>query len=352
MAIVTIAAVPVLAADAAARCEADIEKLTGKYFNCVQDAEATFTRRGDAARLAAQRDKCRETFDRRVSAAVAGADGACPSGLSPEEYRDFLDVCSGGVVDAVETGHSPACGSCGDGAIDLGEECDGASLSGETCAGLGFSAGGTLACDSLCHFDTSGCASQRIPASGQTTSYGPGSDGDIRSGSALAYRDNGDGTISDLNTGLMWEKKDDSSGVHGRDSRYSWSITGTEMDGTIVTEFLATLNDAAGGGANCFAGYCDWRIPNVKEAMSLLDYGRQFPSLDPIFHQAATCGGCVDVTEASCSCAPLDDLTTSSTSTDPTETVVVDAVFGRIVSRICKAASCVTFRVRAVRGPS
>ena len=44
---------------------------------------------------------------------------------------------------------------------------------------------------------------QRLPASGQTTAYGPGSDGDVRAGAALSYTDNGDGTITDNNTGLM-----------------------------------------------------------------------------------------------------------------------------------------------------
>jgi hypothetical protein len=46
-----------------------------------------------------------------------------------------------------------------------------------------------------------------FPASGQTSSYGPGDDGDIEPGKTLAYIDNGDGTISDKATGLMWEKK-------------------------------------------------------------------------------------------------------------------------------------------------
>jgi hypothetical protein len=44
---------------------------------------------------------------------------------------------------------------CGDGHIDAGEECDGSSLAGKTCASMGF-AKGTLAC-TQCHFDTSGC---------------------------------------------------------------------------------------------------------------------------------------------------------------------------------------------------
>ena len=147
-----------------------------------------------------------------------------------------------------------------------------------------------------------------LPATGQTTAYGTGSDGDVQAGAALSYTDNGDGTITDNNTGLMWEKKDDSGGIHDRDNIYTWCAdvspangvcdNGTNaMDGTIVTTFLSTLN---GGGG--FAGYTDWRIPNAKELQSIVDYEVHFPSVDPAFHQSATCTGCTDVTAATCSC--------------------------------------------------
>jgi len=45
---------------------------------------------------------------------------------------------------------------CGDGAAKGKEECDGADLAGQTCQSLGF-ASGSLACNSDCSFDTSGC---------------------------------------------------------------------------------------------------------------------------------------------------------------------------------------------------
>jgi len=49
-----------------------------------------------------------------------------------------------------------ACTECGDGAVAAGEACDGADLSGQTCASQGFD-GGALACTPGCGFDTSGC---------------------------------------------------------------------------------------------------------------------------------------------------------------------------------------------------
>ena len=48
-------------------------------------------------------------------------------------------------------------GMCGNGAIDAGEQCDGADLQGFDCASLGLNSG-TLACDArMCTFDTSMC---------------------------------------------------------------------------------------------------------------------------------------------------------------------------------------------------
>jgi hypothetical protein len=50
-----------------------------------------------------------------------------------------------------------AAGRCGDGAIGVGEACDGTNLAGLTCGALGFS-GGTLRCSSGCALDTSLCS--------------------------------------------------------------------------------------------------------------------------------------------------------------------------------------------------
>ena len=61
------------------------------------------------------------------------------------------------------------------------------------------------------------------------------------------FTDNGDGTITDSSTGLMWMKND----------------SGTTMN------WSAALNYAEGIE---FAMFTDWRLPNAKELQSIVDY--------------------------------------------------------------------------------
>ena len=110
--------------------------------------------------------------------------------------------------------------------------------------------------------------------------------------------DNGDGTVTDNQTGLMWEKKTGFVGTlnladaHDVNNGYTWSASGTSPDGTLYTEFLATLNlNSVGNYPNgapyfCFVNHCDWRIPTVTELQSIIKTS------------AAGCGSgspCIDV---------------------------------------------------------
>jgi len=104
--------------------------------------------------------------------------------------------------------------------------------------------------------------------------------GDGWTGAPLQLTDNGDGTFTDENTGLMWEIKlppDDPAcvavdqivrDVHCSNNEYSWAqfADGEEFNGTVKTEFLDMLNSGT------FAGYTDWRLPTTKEVVSLADY--------------------------------------------------------------------------------
>jgi hypothetical protein len=245
----------------------------------------------------------------------------------------------------------PPPGACGNGAIDAPEQCDGAALGGATCRSLGFTLGGTLACTAGCGFDTSGCASQGFPESGQTVVYGADKndgiagevavpdDGTVQAGQSLAYVDHGDGTITDMATGLMWEKKSDDGGLHDADNSYGWSGNGSQET---IWDWLEDVNAEGGTG---FAGHTDWRIPNVKELQSLVSYGRVNPAVEPAFHTACT-GGC---TVLSCSCTRSTVYWSSSTvAGDPTLAWYLDFFDGFVGA----GGKTDTFAVRGVRGGS
>lgn len=68
-----------------------------------------------------------------------------------------IDDNGDGILDCADPGCSgdPRC-RCGNGILDVGEECDGQNLGGQSCASLGLG-GGALGCELDCSFDTSGC---------------------------------------------------------------------------------------------------------------------------------------------------------------------------------------------------
>lgn len=71
---------------------------------------------------------------------------------------------------------------------------------------------------------------------------------------APQYEDNGDGTVTDLVTGLMWSQSIDLDG-----------------DGDIDVNDKLTFEEASNGASSfSLGGYDDWRLPTIKELYSLI----------------------------------------------------------------------------------
>ena len=107
-----------------------------------------------------------------------------------------------------------------------------------------------------------------VAATGQTTSYRTGDDGDLQKGVAipppyqfLRFKDNGDGTVTDNLTGLMWAKNANIFGER------TWA------------DALSVANNLSLGSAGCGLSYTDWRLPNSNELYSLTDKGNYGPAL-------------------------------------------------------------------------
>jgi len=175
---------------------------------------------------------------------------------------------------------------------------------------------------------------------GQIIAYGTGSDGDLRKGANRSFTDNGDGTITDTTTGLMWEKKSDDDSIHDKDNTYTWgmALSPYTMNGTIVTTFLAALN---GGGG--FAGHTDWRIPNLNELESI----RSLQNVNPAAYFAFNTGCVASCPVTSCSCTKSSNYWSSTTyQNSPAGAWFVHFVDGYLFVSTKSA----THYVRAVRG--
>jgi hypothetical protein len=104
-----------------------------------------------------------------------------------------------------------------------------------------------------------------VPKTGQTTVYRAGDDGTHQKGGAWPnprFTDHGN-TVTDEMTGLMWVKAPHTVSNNSGGKTWNQAID---------------VGNAMNAGAGTF-GYTDWRLPNVSEMQSLMDFGRSSPAL-------------------------------------------------------------------------
>src|ERR1051325_9727501 len=101
-------------------------------------------------------------------------------------------------------------------------------------------------------WDTRG---QRIPSPN-----GTGQDGEILAGLPFPvprFQDNKDGTVTDTATGLIWLKDSNLFGY------VQWNEALAKAR-TLASDSVEGLSDGSKAG--------DWRMPNIRELLSLVDY--------------------------------------------------------------------------------
>ncbi len=120
-----------------------------------------------------------------------------------------------------------------------------------------------------------------LPDTGQTLCYdtagavidcaGTGQDGEYNI-NPMSYTDNSNGTVTDNNTGIIWQQQDDGN-------MYNWY----QASGTYDAVYNPNSQNVC--GELILGGYSDWRMPLKKELVSIIDYSVPFPGLtiNPIF---------------------------------------------------------------------
>ena len=196
-----------------------------------------------------------------------------------------------------------------------------------------------------CRRQLSACqaAAQAFPATRQTTCWnsagqviscaGTGQDGDIQAGATLSYTDNGDGTITDNNTKLVWEKKSADGTIHDVNTLYTWD--------NAFAVHIGGLNAAN------FAGHNDWRLPNVKELQSIVNYevnANVTPAVSPTFNTGCTAGA--TVLTGSCTAAS-NHWSSTTLANSPSVAWIVD-----FTGDVGAANKFNPARIRAVRSGS
>jgi hypothetical protein len=130
--------------------------------------------------------------------------------------------------------------------------------------------GGTTVCAEDGFYVISGIKGKYapVPKTGQITSYGTRDDGALHKAAASPtprFTDNNNGTVTDNLTKLIWMKNANAFGMK------TWSDALSCANGLKSGDAGTGLTDGSKAG--------DWRLPNVREFQSLVDYGLINPAL-------------------------------------------------------------------------
>src|SRR5207249_10340871 len=100
------------------------------------------------------------------------------------------------------------------------------------------------------------------------------------------------------NTGLMWEKKSADGSIHDMDRSEERRVGKECQVGGSKSKYIKRHND--------------WRLPNVRELVSIVNYENKFPvpAVSPAFNTNCT----ASCTVQTCSCTPFSYPYWSSTS--------------------------------------
>ena len=117
-------------------------------------------------------------------------------------------------------------------------------------------------------------------------------------GNALAADATEWSCVQDNVTGLIWEVKTDDGGLRDKDDRYNWYNTDPATNGGDVGYADDDGDICYGYNSSDSATYCnteafvarvnavglcgatDWRVPDIEELLSIVDYSRHNPSID------------------------------------------------------------------------
>lgn len=252
----------VAAAGPAEVCQRAKNLAAGRYARCRQLAESKRVLTNDQARFATALAKCRTTYTTKWARAEAQAVAAGGNCIVVGDELTIRPVIEGN-TSRIAT-----------------------ALSG---AGLSSCPSALASCQSDLATCLAGCTEDGKPLVTEQYCHvlfcPDGEDSETTTGLPRSYHDNGNGTISDLQTGLMWEKLSDDGTIHDKDDTYVWSDA-------FATK-IAALNTPP-----CFATHCDWRLPNANEALSIASYDAASSGVATAFN-AGCVAGC-DISACSC----------------------------------------------------